>query len=85
MAPTDWRDADIFLTEEHKDIFLAHADFLFTQTTQKSQKLSRSFFLSHTEYTELTEFYSLRSLLPPHGARRSDSPFCAFRDFRVKQ
>ena len=75
-----------FQTEEHKNIFLPHADFLhLTQTTQKSQKQSRSFFLSHTEITEHTDFYSLCSFPPPHGARRSDSPFCAFRDFRVKQ
>ena len=44
----------------------------------------RRLFLSHTEYTELTEFYSLRSLPPPHGARRNDSPFCVFRAFCVR-
>ena len=65
MAPTDWGDADIFLTEEHKDIFLAHADFC-SRRLCRNRRNSLAHFYYFTRNAQNAQ--NLLALLAPTSA-----------------
>ena len=74
-----------FRQKNIRTYFLAHADFC-SRRNRRNRRNSLAHFSCLTRNAQNSQTFTRSARFPPpHGVRRSDSPFCVFREFCVKQ